>query len=401
MANLKFKDQRFINPMISKTQLMQGFQSIYQQTAETYYVAPGRVNLIGEHIDYHGGFVFPAAIHLGTYGVVRKRHDGAFYFYSNQYSKQGVIKVDGHQVNYETSHGWVNYMKGVLSVLIKKGFTFAHGLEIYIDSDLPSASGLSSSASIEMLMAMILNDQFQLNLSMKTLAMYAQEAERSFLGVQSGIMDQLSIALGKKDHAMFMDTHTLNVEFYPVNIAPYICIIMNTNYKRKLNESKYNDRVKETLEASNILQNHFPHEHLTELDPNLLKIYQEVLNHDILFRRVKHVILEQQRTQAFKKALLNHDINLVATLLDASHQSLKDDYEVTGKHLDLIVQLSKPYALGARMTGAGFGGCAIAIVHKNNLEAMKQSISEKYYSVTQIQPSFYEVVATEGVRKYE
>lgn len=383
--------------MISKTILQEAFQTIYHQQLEHIYFSPGRINLIGEHIDYHGGFVFPAAIQLGTYGVVSKREDRLFYFYSKQFPSKHPVQVDMKHMTFDASFGWVNYMKGVLDVVLKKGIHFSFGLNIYVDSDLPKASGLSSSASIEMLMAWILKQIYQLSFTRTELALIAQEAERNYLGVQSGIMDQLSIALGKKDHALFMNTSTLEVTYHPLDIKPYRCVIMNTNYQRTLHDSKYNERVKETFEASNRLQEHFPHARLVHLNSEDISAFEHVLKDDILLRRIRHIITEQARTLSFKKALDQKDIVKLASFLNDSHVSLKNDYEVTGKHLDVLVEASRKYAIGARMTGAGFGGCAIAFVEDKREHQMIEHVSNVYKQTFGFLPSFYTVELSDGV----
>lgn len=383
--------------MISKTTLQEAFQTIYHQQPEHLYFSPGRINLIGEHIDYHGGFVFPAAIQLGTYGVVSKREDRKFYFYSKQFPSKVPVQVDMKQMTFDASFGWVNYMKGVLDVCIKKGIHFPFGLNIYVDSDLPKASGLSSSASIEMLMAWILKQNYQLSFTKTELALIAQEAERNYLGVQSGIMDQLSIALGKKDHALFMNASSLEVTYHPLDIQPYRCVIMNTNYQRTLHDSKYNERVKETFEASKKLQEQFPHARLVHLKNEDINQYETILKDEVLLRRIRHIITEQERTLTFKKALDQKDIIKLASLLNDGHASLKNDYEVTGQHLDVLVEASSKYAIGARMTGAGFGGCAIAFVEETLEPQMIEHVSNVYQKTFGFLPSFYTVELSDGV----
>lgn len=387
--------------MISKQTLFEDFKKIFKEEPDQVYFSPGRVNLIGEHIDYHGGLVFPAAIQLGTYGVIKQRKDLRFRFFSKQFPESGIATIESKNLSYTPSHGWVNYMKGVIDVCVKKGIKVHFGLDIYIDSDLPKASGLSSSASIEMLMAFILKESYQLPYTRTELALIAQEAERQYLGVQSGIMDQLSIALGKKEHALLMNTSTLEVTYHPLDINPYMCVIMNTNYQRTLQDSKYNERVIETFKASEILSDHYKHTHLTELDLKDLNNYRNILNDDVLFKRIKHIVTEQQRTLQFKDALEHKNTFLLATYLNASHKSLKEDYEVTGKHLDLIVEAALKYAIGARMTGAGFGGCAIAIIDPTQYESMIEYVTSTYTAQFGFSPSFYPVELSDGVRIYE
>jgi galactokinase len=383
--------------MITKKQLQKHFTYIYQTSPTHYFFSPGRLNLIGEHIDYHGGMVMPGAIQLGTYAAVSIREDQHVFCYSDTFKKDSVLSFSFHS---KASQGsYIPYIQGIFETLLKKGYHIPYGINLYLESDLPTASGLSSSASLEILIIYLLNELFDLQLNRASMARLSQQAEQEFLGVQSGMMDQLSIACGKKNHALFMNTSTLDIQYVPLELFDYALIIMNTNYQRTLKDSQYNKRVEETREASLRISKDIPHHHLTELKSDQLDHIETIVNDDVLMRRVRHVVLEQQRTIDAKKALEQKDFYTLGKLLYASHVSLKHDYEVTGIHLDTIVEAAMTYAIGARMTGAGFGGCALALVKKTLVKKMKDHVTNVYQEKTNLKPSFYEVSFEAGVHE--
>jgi galactokinase len=382
-----------------KERLLQSFESVFgnQEQAKVFY-APGRVNLIGEHIDYNGGFVFPAAISLGTYGVARLRSDETIRLYSENYPDNGIIEVNLRDMEYQYNHGWANYAKGIITFLLSEGRKLPVGFDLYVSGNLPTASGLSSSASLEVLVAYIANDLYQLNISRVDIALMAQRVENEYMGMHCGIMDQLIIACGIKNKALLMNTATLHMEPYDATFDGYQFIIMNTNYARKTTDSKYNERVAECAEAKNVLKKSLNFNHLCELKPDLLPTIQSLISSDVIYRRVKHVITEQARTIDSVKAMTQNDAKWFGKLLNQSHESLKDDYEVTGVHLDtLVTSAIRHGAIGARVTGAGFGGCAIALVKNEFVETMKQSVSTDYRKITGLEATFYEVNFTDGV----
>jgi galactokinase len=382
-----------------KERLLQAFESVFgnREHAKVFY-APGRVNLIGEHIDYNGGLVFPAAISLGTYGVARLRNDEVISLYSENYPDTGIIKVNLRDMQYQYEHGWANYAKGIITFLLSEGRKLPVGFDLYVSGNLPTASGLSSSASLEVLVAYIASDLYHLNISRIDIALMAQRVENEYMGMHCGIMDQLIIACGIKNKALLMNTATLHMEPYDATFDGYQFIIMNTNYARKTTDSKYNERVAECAEARKILKESFQFNHLCELKPDLLPTIQSLIASDVIFRRVKHVITEQARTIESVKAMTQNDARWFGKLLNQSHESLKDDYEVTGVHLDtLVISAIRHGAIGARVTGAGFGGCAIALVNNEFVETMKQSVRTDYRKITGLEVTFYEVNFTNGV----
>ncbi len=382
-----------------KERLFEQFESVYGSSAQSHaYYAPGRVNLIGEHIDYNGGLVFPAAISIGTYGVARLRDDQMIRLYSANYPDQGIVTVSLTNLDYQKDHGWANYAKGIFSFLIRMNQDIRYGIDLYVTGNLPTASGLSSSASLEVLVAYIANDLYHLKLSKIDIALMSQRVENEYMGMHCGIMDQLIIACGVKGKALLMNTATLEMTESNADFEGYKFIIMNTNYKRKTTDSKYNERVQECQQAKTILNQSFEFNHLCELKPSLLPTIQTLIQNEKIYRRVRHVITEQERTILAMEAMRAGDAKGFAKLLKESHESLKYDYEVTGVHLDTLVESAIRHgALGARVTGAGFGGCAIALVKTEFIETMKSSVSTDYRIITGLEATFYEVAFTDGV----
>ncbi|MFU8792962.1 MAG: galactokinase [Acholeplasmataceae bacterium] len=362
------------------------------------YFSPGRVNLIGEHIDYNGGFVFPAAINLGTYGLVSVNDDDTFRFVSLNFEDQGIITRKLNDLAYKDSDGWANYAKGVIATLHQRGYHIPYGFDLLVDGDLPTASGLSSSASLEVLVAFIANDLYDLNLSRKTLALLAQSVENDYMHMHCGIMDQLVIACGKKDKALLMNTATLDIVYANANFEGYQWIIMNTNYQRKTTESKYNERRKECEDALAIIKKYRDVDYLCDLSIETLEDLKPYITDQILYRRAKHAVTEQARTIAAKQALNQNKPLIFGDLLNQSHASLKDDFEVTGLHLDtLVASALEHHAIGARVTGAGFGGCAIALVRNKDLLSFEQHVGASYEKITGLKASFYLVTFEHGV----
>lgn len=381
--------------------LVERFQSIFQKNDQVrLFFSPGRVNLIGEHIDYNGGLVFPAAISIGTYGVVAPRDDQHFRFYSSNFKEQGVVECGVDQLHFDKDHGWANYAKGILYELNNRGYKISFGFDLFVEGNLPPQSGLSSSASLEVLVGFIANELYGLGLSRVEIALLGQHVENHYMGMHCGIMDQLIIAAGIKDHGILMNTDTLELIRANAFFKGYRWLIMNTNYKRKTTDSKYNERVRECQRAKEIIQTKKMVRHLCELEPKDLSWIEPMLSDDVLIRRVRHVITEQDRTLKAKKAMEDHDVTFFAKLLDESHRSLKDDYEVTGLHLDTLVSEAKiAGAIGARVTGAGFGGCAIALVPDDKIDQVMTHVKRTYHEKTGIQPDFYLVSFEDGVKE--
>ena len=380
---------------------IQNYHKAFQTLDEVnHYYSPGRVNLIGEHIDYNGGLVFPAAISIGTHGIVGKRTDLWFHFYSANYPSEGILVVNLNDLSFKKEHGWANYAKGILQELIKRGHKIPFGFNLYVEGNLPTASGLSSSASLEVLVTFVANDLYHLGLTRIEMALLAQDVENGYMGMHCGIMDQLIISSGIKDHALLMNTATLEMTPSKAKFEGYEIVIMNTNYKRKTTDSKYNERVFECTTALKKLQHHFQIDYLCDLNPDQLNNVESILKDDTLFKRVKHVVTEQNRVVLAMTAMKKGDAALFGSLLNGSHESLKNDYEVTGLHLDLLVEKARLYgAIGARVTGAGFGGCAIALVKDELTQQLIENVGKEYQLMTGIAPDFYQVTFEDGVHK--
>lgn len=378
-------------------------KDIFDQIFDTHkdtrvFFSPGRVNLIGEHIDYNGGHVFPAAINLGTYGMVAPREDDRFRFYSTGFSGQGVVERTRDDLVFREEDGWANYAKGILSALIQEGHVLTHGFDLLVTGDLPKASGLSSSASLEVLVAYIANIMYDLGLSRQAIALLAQAVENDYMGMHCGIMDQLIIASGQKDMALLMNTATLETKAVPARFKGFQWVIMDTRYPRKTTESKYNERRRECEAALRTIQAVKPVNHLCELDPNTFHDIQHVIKDPILLKRARHAVFEEARTLAAQEALERQDAIAFGKLLDASHLSLKEDYEVTGFHLDTLVAAARQHgAIGARVTGAGFGGCAIALVSDQALPDFQDKVGYDYHDITGLKAAFYQVTFEDGV----
>lgn len=378
-----------------KSLLQNQFKKLYQRQNGQTYFSPARVNLIGEHIDYNGGFVFPCALSFGTYGIIAKRDDSIVNVYSHGFSKN-LYRFNIHKLNKDPKVSWVDYIKGVLDVLNKSLHPITHGFDLYIASDMPNGSGLSSSASLESLVLVMLNDMFQFNLSKRDMAILGKQVENQFIGVNSGIMDQFAVLAGKKDYAIMLNTATLDFDYIPLMLDDYQLLVINSNKKRGLADSKYNERFHECQSALKQLKPAYAIEHLCDLTIDKLPQIKTQLD-DTLYRRVKHCITEQQRTLDSAHALKNQDIITFANLLTASHQSLKDDYEVTGNELDILVsETLKAGALGARMTGAGFGGCIVSIINKKDLKHITETVKTNYKKQVGYEPSFYAVNPSDG-----
>ena len=380
--------------------LIQEFYNAFKTNPESCYRAPARINLIGEHIDYNGGRVLPAAISCYIKALVSKRDDTTISAYSTN-TKSG-FSIDLNRIKYDKANGWCNYVFGVFQTLRLAGYHIPFGLNILINSEIPLGSGLSSSAALLDLVTFVANDIYNLGISLKNIAKLAQNCENSFCGLRCGIMDEASIALGLRDKCLLLDCAKYEYEYIDLDLGEYTFVVMKTNVPRSLVSSKYNDRVDECQKGLQIIQQDFDVENLCELNDSDLFRIEKLINNPIIFKRVKHVITENQRVRRFIRALRNHNINELGTILNESHQSLKEDYEVTGVYLDAIQEAAiKAGAIGARMTGAGFGGCAIALIKKNQFEEFKDKVIEYYFDKVNIQPDVFNVDIVDGPMKVE
>ncbi|KXG44048.1 galactokinase [Tepidibacillus decaturensis] len=365
------------------------------------FFSPGRINLIGEHTDYNGGHVFPCAITYGTYGIARKRNDQSIHLYSMNFSETGVIKFNLDDLDYKKDHGWANYPKGMIRYIQESGWTLSTGLDVLVYGNIPNGAGLSSSASLEMLIGVMVNEMFAFNIEQINLVKLGKKVENEFIGVNSGIMDQFAIGMGKKNNGIFLDTNTLHFEYAPINLTNHQIIIMNTNKRRELSDSKYNDRRSECELALSQLQKELSIQTLGDLSEEEFEQHKELIEDDVLRRRAKHAVYENQRTIKALHELKNRNIESFGQLMNASHQSLKEDYEVTGVELDTLVEAAwqQKGVLGARMTGAGFGGCAIAIVENDEIETFIQEVGKKYKEKIGYEATFYVASIGDGTKE--
>jgi len=378
----------------------QEFLKKYGGTREDVRVfhAPGRVNLIGEHIDYNGGNVFPCALEFGTYAVVRKREDDILRLASMNFELE--VEVDINYIEYEEKHDWGNYPKGVLKMLQNRGHKL-YGMDVLFQGNIPNGSGLSSSASIELVMLVAANTLNNLGIDQVELAKIGQLSENTFNGVNCGIMDQFAVAMGKKDHAILLDCETLEYQYAPLLLNGYKLIIANTNKRRQLNESKYNERRSECEAALALLQEELDVNYLCNITPKEFEEYAYLIKDPVLYKRAKHVITENARSLKAAKALSENNLQEFGDLMVASHISLKDDYEVTGIELDTLADeaLKIKGVLGSRMTGAGFGGCTVSIVKEEEVERFTEIITREYTAKIGYEPTIYIAGVGDGAKE--
>lgn len=374
------------------------FNQIFNTEAEEVYFSPGRINLIGEHTDYNGGHVFPCAISLGTYGGYRNREDSVVKMFSGNLADTGVIEFDVNDLDFDKKYQWSNYLRGMMLELRKLTQDYENGFELYLEGDLPDGAGLSSSASIEMLMGTILNEQFELHIDPIEIVKAGQRVENNYIGVNSGIMDQFAVEMGKRNEATFLDTNTMEYDYSPLDLGKHIILIMNTNKPHELVNSEYNTRRSECEQALSLLQTKLNIKALGELSNDAFDQYTYLIHDETLIKRARHAVFENQRTIAAKAALNKGDLNLFGRLVSASHISLQYDYEVSAPELDLLVNEAWKHdgVLGARMIGGGFGGCAIALVEKDQVDDLIETLGAKYQEKIGYAADFYEAEIVDG-----
>lgn len=362
------------------------------------YFAPGRVNLIGEHTDYNGGHVFPCALTIGTYFIARQREDRVLRFYSTNFESLGIIESSLDNLVWSREADWTNYPMGVMWAFGEKGYKITNGFDILLCGNIPNGSGLSSSASVEVGTGVLLRDMYGFDVSMIDIALIGQYSENNFNKVNCGIMDQFAIAMGKKDHAIFLDTADLSYGYAPIVLKDAKIVIACSNKKRGLGDSKYNERRAECEEALAELQTVVDIKSLGELDEAQFEQYRSAIKSEVRQRRAKHAVYENQRTIKAVAALKAGDIEEFGKLMIASHDSLRDDYEVTGKELDTLVAsaLKQDGVIGSRMTGAGFGGCTVSIVKNDNIDAFIENVGKEYKDTIGYAADFYVVEVGDG-----
>ena len=379
--------------------VLEKFKELFGAEGEIgVYFAPGRVNMIGEHTDYNGGHVFPCALTIGTYGVARKREDKKLRFYSLNFEQLGVIESSVEDLKPEKEADWTNYPKGVMWAFGEKGMKVEQGMDIVLFGNIPNGSGLSSSASVEVLTGYILKDMFGFDVTNQELALIGQYSENKFNGVNCGIMDQFAIAMGKEGHAIFLDTATLKYEYAPIKLEHAKIVISCSNKKRGLGDSKYNERRSECETALAEIQKVIPVNSLGELTEKQFEAHKDAIEDEVRRKRAKHAVYENQRTIKAVEALQKNDVKLFGELMNASHVSLRDDYEVTGIELDTLVEEAWKIegVIGSRMTGAGFGGCTVSIVKDEAVDTFIQEVGAAYEEKIGYAADFYVVEIGDG-----
>lgn len=369
-----------------------------------FYFSPGRVNLIGEHTDYNGGHVFPCALTLGTYGAARKREDNKIHFYSMNLDSFGVVEASLDDLTNKKEYNWANYPLGVVWAFKEKGHTITSGFDMVIWGNIPNGSGLSSSASLEVLTGVILTDLFEIkDLSMTDLALIGQYSENNFNGCNCGIMDQFAVAMGKKDHAIFLDTSDLSYEYAPCVLDGAKIVITNSKVKHSLVDSAYNDRRNECAAALKALQSELDIQALGDLTPEEFEAHKSLIKDEIQLQRAKHAVYENQRTIDAVTALKAGDIESFGKLMNQSHISLRDDYDVSCEEIDILVDLAWkiPGVLGSRITGGGFGGCTVSIVKNESVDTFIETIGKTYLEKVGHEAEFYTVDIGDGASRLD
>lgn len=379
--------------------ILKKFEEVFgdSKNAKVYF-APGRVNLIGEHTDYNGGHVFPCALTIGTYGVARKRTDNKLRFYSMNFEHLGVIESSLEDLVPAKEADWTNYPKGVMWAFGEKGMKVPFGMDLLLNGNIPNGSGLSSSASVEVLTGYILRDFFGFDVTNQDLALIGQYSENHFNKVNCGIMDQFAIAMGKKDNAIFLDTADLSYEYAPIVLKGAKIVIACSNKKRGLGDSKYNERRSECETALAELQQVVKIKTLGDLDEVTFEKFSAIIKSDVRRKRAKHAVYENQRTIRAVEALKANDVEEFGKLMNASHVSLRDDYEVTGIELDTLVEEAWKIdgVIGSRMTGAGFGGCTVSIVKDEAIDTFIDKVGAAYKEKIGYAADFYVVEIGDG-----
>lgn len=363
------------------------------------YFSPGRVNLIGEHIDYNGGYVFPCALDMGTYLAVRKRHDHILHFSTLNFNTTAHIHLS-EDLSKDAVYGWANYPLGIIKAFIDRGVEVT-GMELLFFGNIPNGSGLSSSASIEVVTAYALNDLYNAKLDLLELVQLSQATECDYIGVKCGIMDQFAVAFGKENQAILLDCNTLDYSYAPLNLINHKIVICNTNKKRGLGESKYNERTAECAIALEALQKKLDINYLCDLTPETFEKNKALIENDLPLNRATHAVYENDRVKKAVSFLKENDINSFGKLMNESHDSLKNLYEVSCFELDVMVEeaLKVEGTIGARMTGAGFGGCTVNIVHNDALDLFEEQVSTKYFERTGLKADIYIACVGDGVKK--
>ncbi len=382
-------------------ELKRKFLEIFRDEQVRFFYSPGRVNLLGEHTDYNGGYVLPVALNVGTTVCIGKREDNKICLSATDLSE--LVCADIENLDAYRKIEWGNYQLGVAYELLKAGYKVS-GCNMLFDDTVPHGAGLSSSAAIECATGIALIKVFNPDeeINRVELALLAQRAENQFVGVNCGIMDQFASVMGKRDNAIFLNCKTLEYKYVPLNLGDYVLVITNTNKKRSLADSKYNERRKECEKGLEALKKELPGiTCLGDVTVEMFESAKHVIKDSIIEKRVRHVIYEDDRVLKAIDVLNKNDLVEFGKLMIASHESLRDLYEVTGKELDTLFEeaLKVEGVLGSRMTGAGFGGCTVSIVHKSVVEDFKVLVGKNYTEKTGLIPDFYVMETDDGSRE--
>lgn len=387
---------------MERIQLLRDFKKHFGYEPNKVFFSPGRINLIGEHTDYNGGKVFPCAITMGTYGVVKRREDGEVHAFSGNFPEIGKIKFNIKKLSYRKEDNWTNYVKGMLKYIQEKTGELPHGFDLYIYGTIPNGASLSSSASLELLTGVIVRDLYDLDIPQLDLVKIGMRTENEFLGLNSGILDQFAVGMAKKGYAMLLDTNTLEYEQVPVELPEHKIVIMNSMTRRELVDSEYNTRREQCEAALEQLQTVVDVKSLGELSIETFEEHKHVIKDDVLMRRARHAVYENVRTDRAAEALQAGDLDKFGDYMNESHKSLDEDYEVTIKATDYLARAAwkETGVAGARMTGGGFGGCCIAIVENEVVETFIDNVGRGFKEEIGHDAEFYIAETADGTKEW-
>lgn len=388
---------------MEKESLLKEFKEIFGYEGERVFFSPGRINLIGEHTDYNGGKVFPCAITMGTYGVVKKRTDKEVHAFSGNFKEVGELSFHLDDLVYKKEDTWTNYLKGMLKYIQEETGNFSYGFDLYVYGTIPNGASLSSSASLELLVGVIAKELYELSLPKIELVKMGMRTENEFLGLNSGILDQFAVGMAQVGHAMLLDTNTLEYEQVPVDLPDHKIVIMNSMTRRELVDSEYNVRREQCEQALEQLQSKVSVHSLGELSVEEFDKYQHVIDDSVLKRRAKHAVYENVRTEKAAEALKAGDLTQFGEYMNESHLSLHEDYEVTVKETDLLPKLAwkQEGVVGARMTGGGFGGCCIAIVENEAVDSFTDQVGKQFEEEIGHSAEFYIAETADGTKEWK
>ncbi|WP_423190069.1 galactokinase [Alkalibacterium sp. f15] len=387
---------------MERKQLMKEFKERFNYEGERVFFSPGRINLIGEHTDYNGGKVFPCAITMGTYGVVKARKDNKVHAYSGNFPEVDTIVFNIQDLAFKKEDNWTNYVKGMMKYIQEQVGELPHGFDLYVYGTIPNGASLSSSASLELLTGVIVHDLYNLDISRLDLVKLGMRTENEFLGLNSGILDQFAVGMAVKGYAMLLDTNTLSYEQVPVDLPHHKIVIMNSMTRRELVDSEYNTRREQCEAALEQLQEVVDVSSLGELTEETFEKYKHVIKDDVLMRRARHAVYESARTDRAAEALKAGELDLFGKYMNESHISLDEDYEVTIEATDLLARSAwkEPGVIGARMTGGGFGGCCIAIVENDEVKSFVENVGSGFNEKIGHEAEFYIAETADGAKEW-